>query len=164
MRKCITNLHLCIGRDAREINGQCCHDEIRQEISIVQNIVDSIDDCSKDLNSLQRVSSKLSYGASVINKNGEEELIEVFPIVKRFSHLMHEFQEKILNDTDTNFLVCSFTQELKKWFSYAFLEEVNPVELQMQRQSIISDIHTIEMTLGICMISESSEYLDDIFF
>ncbi len=170
MIKCVKNDLKCIGRDSREfsicsMNKLCCRDEIRDEIELAQCIVDAIDDCSKDQNSLINVSSKLSYAASVINKNDEENLMEVLPIVQRFSLLMYEYKEKILSDFTTSELVCSFTHELKKWFSYSFLDDEVNCQLNTQRQSILADINTVEMALGSCMmVQENTESLDDLFF
>lgn len=170
MKKCIKSNLKCIGRDSREFSifgmkKLCCLDEIKDEIDIAQCIVDAINDCSKDYSSLINVSTKLSYASSVINKNNEDNLMEVLPIVQRFSLLMYEYKEKILSDCTIGEIVCSFTHELQKWFNYSFLDEEVSYKLDSQRQSIVADINTVEMALGSCMmVYENTESLDDLFF
>jgi len=169
MKNCLREPKACIGRDCRDIkvNGVaslCCREEIMEEQSLVQSIVDSIDDCSKDINSLQKISSKLSFAAHIINHNGNEELIEILPILKRFSLLMYEYKETIVDDCTTGNLFCSFIQEVKKWLTDSFLVEYSFNNSLTQRASMISDITTIEMTLGVCMIDEYSDSIDDLFF
>lgn len=170
MKKCIKNTTPCIGRDCREliVRGNlelCCREEIREEKETVLGLIDTIDDWSRDQASLLKVSCRLSYAAHTINKNGEEELIEVLPVVKRFSLLMHEFQEKILNDKTTGELVRTFTHELQRWFRYRFLKEEHPCEHAVAYQSILADMNTIEMGLGVCMLFEEfDDSLDELFF
>lgn len=166
MKKCIKSPQTCLGRDSQN-HCQfklCCKEEIQDEIEIAQNVIDAINDCSPNKESLLKVSSTLSYAAQVINKNEEEERIEVLPIIHRFSVLIHEFQEKILLDTDITNLACSFSNELQKWFRLHFLEGVEHNFALVQRQSILADINTIEMALGLCMIEDCSDSLDDLFF
>ena len=74
----------------------CCRDELTDEIEIVQNIIDAIDDYQQTFHSIIRISSKLSYGAHVLNDMKDEERLEIFRISKRFSHLIYDFQEKIV--------------------------------------------------------------------
>ncbi len=166
MKKCIQSTNSCIGRDCRDFSALslCCKEEIEDERAIAQNVVDAISDCSRDKYSIQNVSSKLSYAAQVINRSVEEERMEVFPIIQRFSVLIYEFQDKILHDTTIADLTCSFSNELQKWFSQHFLKSPEFELIPIQRQSIISDINTIEMALGVCMIETPEETLDDIFF
>jgi hypothetical protein len=170
MRNCINSPVRCIGRDSRDIQTRgnkilCCKEEIQDEKDTVLNLIDTIDDCAKDKNSLLKVSSKLSYAAHTINKNDEKELIEVFGVVKRFSLLMHEFQDKILTEKTTSDLVCTFTHEVQKWFRYRFLQDEYPFAVPVQYQSILADINIIEMGLGVCMLSDHyDDSLDDLFF
>lgn len=171
MRTCIKSTKICIGRDCREfeIKGNaelCCLEEIKEEKEIVQNIIDTIDDCTRCKESLLKISSKLSYGANVINNNGEDELIEVLPLIKRFSLLVYEFREKILQDPSIVDLTCSFNNEIKGWLSYTFLADIYPNQHPIQRQSIVSDMNTVEMALGVCMLEEyfDESSLDDLFF
>lgn len=170
MKTCIQRTSICLGRDCRELsaNGNfalCCLEEIKEEKEIVQNIIDSIDDCVQGQESLLKISSKLSYGANIINTNGDDELIEVLPLINRFSMLIYEFKEKILNEHGIAELACSFTNEIKGWFAYKFLAEIYPQQSPVLLQSINADMSTIEMALGVCMLDiydESS--LDDLFF
>ncbi len=167
IKKCINDSEPCIGRDCRDLNGViklCCREEIKEEKEIVQNLIDALEDYDYSKHSLQRVSSKLSYAATVINRNNEKELEDVLPVVKRFSLLLYEFQEKILHDRTTSDITSSFVSELKKWFSYRFLQELSSFEHPVHVQSITADINTIEMALGLCMIEEPDESLDDLFF
>jgi len=166
MKKCINTAETCLGRDCQDFTHAelCCKEEIQEEIAIAQNIVDAISDCTRNKESLQQISSKLSYAAQVINKNEEEERIEVFPIIRRFSVLIYEFQEKILHDSTIAELTCSFSNELQRWFTQHFLSGTDHSLMPVQRQSIIADINTIEMALGVCMIEDHSESLDDLFF
>lgn len=169
MVKCIKSNDECIGRDCRELimvgsKAICCKEEINDEIEIVQNIIDTIDDYAKDIKKLYKVSSKLSYAAHVINNRGDEDLCEILNIAKRFSMLLHEFQEKIVNDYTISDLALSFTNELQKWFSQHFLKESNIFSDDINLPSIIADMSTLEMALGVCMIDHSSECLDDLFF
>lgn len=171
VRTCIKGPAPCIGRDCRDLKlrkGQvlCCREEIQDEKDTVLNLIDTIDDCAKDHKSLLRVSSKLSYAAHTINKNGEDDLIEVLPVIKRFSLLLHEFQEKILNDKSISDLTCTFTHEVQKWFRYRFLRDEYPFSLPVQYQSILADMNIIEMGLGVCMLPVhcDNDSLDDLFF
>lgn len=169
VKKCIKNSTECIGRDSREItaiNGAkvCCLEEIQSEKDIAQNIVDSIEDCRRDKDSLLRVSSKLSFAAHTINHNEEEELLTVLPTTKRFSLLLYEFQDKIVHDQTIGDLTCSFVHELQKWFSYRFLEETSSFEHPAHYKSIVADINTVEMALGVCMLETPESCLDDLFF
>lgn len=170
MDKCLKSKQVCIGRGCKELALEgnfelCCLEEIREEKEIVQHIIDTIDDCVQDQDNLLKVSSKLSYGAHIINTNGDEELIEVLPIIKRFSLLIYEFKEKILNEHCITELTCSFTNEIKAWLAFKFLAETYPHQYPVLLQSISADMNTIEMALGVCMLEiydESS--LDDLFF
>lgn len=171
MRSCIKGTTICIGRDSRDLNlpGKlelCCREEIQDEKETVLNLIDTIDDCAKDHESLLKVSSKLSYAAHTINRNNEEELIEVLPVVKRFSLLLHEFQDKILSDNTIRDLTCTFTHEVQKWFRYRFLRDEYPFSLPVQYQSILADMNTIEICLGVCMLPVQcdNDSLDDLFF
>lgn len=171
MRSCIKGPITCIGRDSRDLNlpGKlelCCREEIQDEKETVLNLIDTIDDCAKDHESLLKVSSKLSYAAHTINRNNEEELIEVLPVVKRFSLLLHEFQDKILSDNTIRDLTCTFTHEVQKWFRYRFLRDEYPFSLPVQYQSILADMNTIEICLGVCMLPVQcdNDSLDDLFF
>jgi len=171
MQKCIQRASRCIGRDCRELaaNGNfalCCLEEIKEEKEIVQNIIDTIEDCVQGQESLLKISSKLSYAAQIINTNQDEELIEVLPLVNRFSMLLYEFKEKILNEHSIAELACTFTNEIKGWFSYKFLAEVYPLQNPVLLQSISADMNTIEMALGVCMLEEywDESDLDDLFF
>ncbi len=171
IRTCIKDPIPCIGRDCRDLvmHGKlklCCRDEIQDEKDTVLNLIDTIDDCAKDHKGLLNVSSKLSYAAHTINKNGEEDLIEILPVVKRFSLLMYEFQDKILSDKTISDLTCTFTHEVQKWFRYRFLKEEYPFSLPVQYQSILADMNIIEMGLGVCMLPThyDSDSLDDLFF
>lgn len=163
-------MELCIGRDSRDfIIGKtrvCCKEEIKEEKEIVQTIIDTIDDYSKDSHSLQKVSCKLSYGAHVINHNNDPELLQILPIIKRFAQLIYEFQEKILHDSTIGELTCSFTHEIKRWFGYHFLQQHGAYHHPVQVQSIIADMDTVEMALGVCMIAAAADddCLDDLFF
>ena len=169
VKKCIKESAACIGRDCRDIttiNGVkiCCLEEIQGERDIAQNIVDCIDDYVRDQDSLLRVSSKLSFAAHTINHNQEEELLAVLPIIKRFSQLLHEFQDKIMHDQTIGDLTCSFVHELQRWFSYRFLEAASDFEHPAHYKSIVADINTVEMALGICMLDAPDSSLDDLFF
>jgi hypothetical protein len=171
MKTCIQQGSACIGRDCRELaaNGNfslCCLEEIREEKEIVQNIIDAIEDCAQGEESLLKISSKLSYGAQVINTNQDEELMEVLPLVSRFSMLLYEFKEKILSEHSIAELACTFTNEIKGWFSYKFLAELYPLQNPVPLQSICADMNTIEMALGVCMLEEywDESDLDDLFF
>lgn len=167
--KCIKDSTECIGRDCRDItaingSGICCLEEIQSERDIAQSIVDAIDDCIRDQESLLRVSSKLSFAAHTINHNEEEELLAVLPITKRFSQLLYEFQDKIVHEQTIGDLTCSFVHELQRWFSYRFLEETSGFEHPAHYKSIAADINTIEMALGVCMLETPESCLDDLFF
>lgn len=167
MKQCINDPVECIGRDCRDLSQAiklCCREEIKEEKEIVQNLIDAIEDCDYSKQSLQRVGSKLSYAASIINKNDENELMDILPVVKRFSLLLYEFQDKIQYDSTIGNIACSFISELKKWFSYRFLQEFSSFEHPVQAQSITADLNTIEMALGVCMIEVSDDSLDDLFF
>ena len=166
MNECIKNTTICVGRDSRELSTRiCCLEEIEAEQEIALNIVDTIDDCRRDKDSLLRVSSRLSYGAHVINDNGEEARLAVLPIIKRFSQLLYEFQDKILQDKTVGDLIYSFAHELQRWFSYHFLETSSTIQHPVQHQSISADINTIEIALGVCMILTADDAsLDDLFF
>ena len=171
MKTCIQDTSACIGRDCRElpVNGNfslCCLEEIREEKEIVQNIIDTIEDCVQGEDSLLKISSKLSYGAQIINTNRDDELIEILPLVNRFSLLLYEFKEKILSEHGIAELACSFTNEIKGWFSYKFLSEVYPQQNPVLLQSICADMNTIEMALGVCMLEKywDESDLDDLFF
>lgn len=169
MKTCIRRTSTCIGRDCKELTANrnlalCCLEEIKEEKEIVQNIIDTIDDCVQGQESLLKISSKLSYGANIINTNGDDELIEVLPLINRFSMLLYEFKEKILNEGCITELACSFTNEIKGWFSYKFLAEAYPQQSPVFFQSINADMSTIEMALGVCMIEASDDSLDDLFF
>lgn len=166
MNKCIKDFDLCLGRDGRELlkHGLCCKEEIREEQIIAQTVIDAINDCSRDQTSLQRVSSKFSYAAQVINKNDDDERIEVLSVVQRFSILIYEFQDKILHDTTIGDLACSFAKELQRWFVYQFFQTSDHYVLPVQRESILADINTIEIALGVCIIADTNDSLDDLFF
>ncbi len=168
MKQCIKSTSICLGRDCQELScgiTLCCKEEIQEEKEIVQHLIDTIDDCDYSKESLHKISSKLSYTASVINKNNEEELDEVLPIVQRFSLLLYEFQDKILHDKTIGDIAYSFVSELQKWFGYRFLDERNSFEHPVHAQSITADINTIEMALGVCMIETyDDDSLDDLFF
>lgn len=171
MRTCIKDPIPCIGRDCRDLNlhgklALCCREEIQDEKETVLNLIDTLDDCAKNHESLLKVSSKLSYAAHTINKNNEKDLIEVLPVIKRFSLLLHEFQDKILSDSTIRDLTCTFTHEVQKWFRYRFLRDEYPFSLPVQYQSILADMNTIEMGLGVCMIPVygDDDSLDDLFF
>ena len=167
MKKCIKTPELCLGRDCQDFSQPdlCCKEEIKEEIAIAQNVVDAISDCTRNKESLQHISSKLSYAAQVINKNQEEERIEVFPIIRRFSVLIYEFQDKILHDTTIADLTCSFSNELQRWFTQHFLNSTEHNFLPVQKESILADINTIEMALGVCILDTYDESsLDDLFF
>jgi hypothetical protein len=164
---CIATKKLCIGREkvACNIPAPCCQTEIAEEKELALSIIDAIDDCDMKEAHLLRVSSKLSYAADVINKNNEHELIEILPVIKRFSLLLFEYRDKILNDTSINELTCSFVHVVKGWFSSYFLTDRHayhrPTNL---RQSILADIATVEMVLGVCMLDHDEAQIDDLFF
>jgi len=169
MKQCITTSKHCLGRDTRELSTQCniqlcCRDEIKEEKEIVQNIIDTIDYCSRDISGLLRISSKFSYGSTVINSNKDECLAEVLSVVRRFSLLMYEFQDKIIHDSTIGDLSFSFISELQRWFAHQFLDTTDPTIFPVQRESILSDINTIEMALGVCLIQNTHDSLDDLFF
>jgi hypothetical protein len=170
MNKCTKSPETCLGRDCRDLPIRsnieiCCREELLEEKAVVQNVIDAIDDCSIDQESLLKISSKLSYATHIINTNGDDELIEILPLIKRFSSLLYEFKEKILSEHSISDLACSFTNEIKSWFSYHFLAETYPNQHPVLKQSIIADMNTIEMALGICMIETYDESsLDDLFF
>lgn len=170
MKKCIKSHDTCLGRDCRDLDNSsnikiCCREEVLEEKAVVQNVVDAIDDCSINQESLLNISSKLSYATHIINTNGDDELIEVLPLIKRFSLLLYEFKEKILKEHSISDLTCSFTNEIRAWLSYQFLAEIYPKQHPVLIQSITADMNTIEMALGVCMLETYDESsLDDLFF
>jgi len=169
MKQCIKAPNICLGRDSRELSTRCniqlcCRDEIKEEKEIVQNIIDTIDYCSRDISGLLRISSKFSYGSTVINSNKDEGLAEVLSVVRRFSLLIYEFQDKIIHDSIIGDLSFSFISELQRWFEYQFLNTTSSTNFPVQRASILSDINTIEMALGVCIIEDNTDSLDDLFF
>lgn len=170
LKQCIRTSKPCLNRGCQELSiagdfKLCCAEEIEEEQEIVQSIIDAIDDSIKDQESLRHISCKLSYGANTINQNNEEDLIQVLPIIRRFSQLIYEFQEKILHDDAIGDLVYSFAHEIQRWLGYNFFEQNNLYQHPIQAQSIIADMNTIEMALGLCIIDEcSDDSLDDLFF
>lgn len=168
MVKCLEKNIICVGRDYRVFsNGSfvrsCCINEINEEIELVQTIVDIIDDCSVDFKNLKRLSSRLSYAAHTINKNNDYALMEMFPVINRFATLIYEYKDKIVHDSDIRQLAMSFTMELKKWFQQKFLFSTEILNIEIIQKSILVDINTIEMSLGICMIDFDDDF-DDMFF
>lgn len=172
MKKCINEDKICIGRDCRVLKSNglssiCCYNEVFEEIELVQLLIDVIDDYSHDSGKLKDVCSKLSYAANVINKVNDEELETVLPIASRFSYLAYDCRDKIENDVDIETLVSSFIQELKKWFQHRFLHCDENIESVSIQKSIVADISTIEMALGVCILDNSEEEFDsfdDMFF
>ncbi|PHR56384.1 MAG: hypothetical protein COA44_08490 [Arcobacter sp.] len=170
MEVCIKSSRHCLGRDSKSLSTKehqkiCCKEEIVEEKYIAQNIIDCIDDCSNIHESILNLSSKLSYASHVINTNNDHNLLEIIPVIKRFSFLLYEFKEKILNDNTISELTCSFARDIRTWFAYQFLRENYPYAHPVNKQSILADINTIEMALGVCAIVEFDEAsLDSLFF
>ncbi|MDX1295779.1 MAG: hypothetical protein R3302_05920 [Sulfurimonadaceae bacterium] len=138
--------------------------EIAEEKELALSIIDAIEDCNLQEAHLLRISSKLSYAADVINKNNDHELIEILPVIKRFSLLLFEYRDKILNDSSVSDLTCSFVQVVKGWFASYFLTSSQTYQTTNLRQSILADIATVEMVLGVCMLDHDESLIDDLFF
>lgn len=170
MEKCFTTDEECIGLDCKFIAPKeklnlCRREEMKDEILLVHNLFDMIENCSNDKKYIRDISSKLSYAANTINVNMNDELSEVLNIIKRFSLLLYEFKDKIVEDDDIAKLMCSFSNELKKWFDNNFLKKPESDNDRVHLQSILSDINTLEMSLGQCMLPiDDEESLDDMFF
>ncbi len=163
---CIRTQSSCMGRDkvSGNLEPLCCHEEISEEKELVLSVIDAIEDCSLQEEHLVRVSNKLSFAADVINKNNQSELMEILPVIKRFSILIYEYREKILKDQTISNLTCSFAQVVKAWFSSYFFKECTTFLPNNQRESLLADITTVEMALGICMVPTEDTLLDDLFF
>ena len=143
----------------------CCKDEAEHEIELVQNIIDAIDDYSKDSTRIKSISSKLSFASHTINPHNSPELQEILNISKRVSFLLHENNATILEDKDKSDLALSFTKELGKWLTEYFLRPTDKNQ-NTTLPSIIADMNTLELTLGVCYLDTACaiDDVDDIFF
>lgn len=169
MEKCVNRSAACMNLDGKEyrlIKGKCCLDEVKEDKEIIQAAVDCIESCEKSTNSLSEIASKISYTTSLINHNNEIDLIEVLPLLKRYSMLLFEFRDKIISDESISTIIYSFNIELLKWFKLRFLQVNTFIESNnLPYQSIVADFQTVEMSLGVCMIECPDDgSLDDLFF
>ena len=170
MKKCVTTDEICLGDDCQEYTDKptlasCRREEIKDEQYLIQNLIDMIDDCRCEIEYLQKYSSKLSYAAQIINKNINNELTEILSVIQRSSLLIYEYAEKIIQSSDISELIKSFSGELKKWLIDHFLTDTHCTLYSVQVPSIVSDISTIEMALGVCMLSDVCEDpLESMFF
>lgn len=167
-RKCIkNNEYLCIGREKFHINGKldCCHEEVADEISIAQNIVDAIEDYCPTVDNISKICSRISYATDVISTRGHPERNEIFYELKRFSILVYEHQERIISEQALSDLAGSFINFVKGWFNSSILNNTLHLMATNCLDSIRADLHMLEMSLGVCTIMPvAEESLDDIFF
>lgn len=167
-QKCIiNNQYLCIGREKFHINGKlnCCHEELADEISIAQSIVDTIEDFFHTADSISKICSRISYATDVISTKGNPERDEIFYELKRFSVLVYEHQERIIEEPALLDLTGSFINFVKGWFDTSFLNNTLHLMADNCLDSIRADLHMLEMSLGICtLMPVAEESLDDIFF
>lgn len=167
-RKCIiNNQYLCIGREKFSINGKqdCCYQEIADELSIAQGIVDAIEDYHPNSQNISQICSRISYGTEVINTQGYPERIEIFHELKRFSVLIYEHKEHIVSEQNLLDMVGSFIKFVKDWFDSAVLNNTLHLVAENCLDSIRADLHMLEMSLGVCVLMPvGEENLDDIFF
>lgn len=168
MEKCIKDYGFCIqrdGKDYRKLIHKCCLDEVREDQEIVQNVMDTLSDGKMCPNSLKRIASKLSYASNLLNHNNESDLLEIMPLLKRYAVILFEFTDKILNDNNIYNLIKSLNIELEKWFELRFMNANHYLADSGLNKSIISDIQTVEMSLGMCVLEQSCEdSIEDLFF
>ena len=170
MENCIKKYGYCLdrdGKDYRRSRDKCCLEELVEDKEVVQNVIDTLADSSKDNYLLQKVASKLSYASHILNHNNETDLLEVFPFIKKYAVLLFESNEQILEDSNICSLIFSLNIELEKWFQIRFLDNgLNSANTTVSNDSIIADIQTVEMLLGKCEVQDlnTDESFDDIFF
>ena len=168
-RLCINLENTCLGRRNKIVcNGTtvCCLDEIKEEREIALSVVDAIEaaiaSCPDPI-SMIRISNRLSYASEVINKEISTTLAETLTLFKRTGILMFEHREKIISDPTLGELVCSFVQVIKEWFNRTFISSEQSYGIYNELDSLKSDLSSIEMALGVCMLP-LEESFDDIFF
>lgn len=166
--KCIKNNNIkCLGREKFSVNGkmQCCKEEIADEYSIAQSVVDAIEDCHPSSQGISRVCTRISYAADAINKCCDVNRLEVLPELKRFALLVFENKERVLVEKEMLILVCSYLNVVKNWFRQSMLHEDFMTITNNCIESMKADLRTLEMALGICVLpSLLEESIDDIFF
>lgn len=166
---CINNNQQeCLGREKIPLNGKffCCQEQIEDEKQIVLNIVDNIEAEIETIDSILKICSKISYATSVIYKDANYNLDVIFSELKRFSLTIHQFKDKVVNDTALFELVSSFLSVVKNWFTTMFLNIGSCSISDNYEASLKSDLLTIEMALGVCVLSydDDDEDFDDMFF
>ena len=160
---CIKNNLKCTGRACNEFHhigkfSLCCSDE--SEMEIVQNIIDAIDSYSKDSIRMKSISSNLSFLSDTIDPENSKELQEILNISKRVCFLLNEDNANILEDDEKSDLVLSFTKELGEWLTKHFLVDENQ---NTTLPSIIADMDTLDLSLGVCYHNKAC-VVDDITF
>lgn len=156
----------CLGRERFSINGktECCKVQVSDEIEIAQGVVDSIDDYLTP-ESMLTVCSRISYATAVIHKGWSADVDQTMMLFKRFSVLVYEYRNRILEDDNRMKLYLSFTNIVKKWFMVAILHDNHTYLPENYLDSINADLQTLEMALGVCVLPELEESdLDDLFF
>lgn len=164
---CIYKTHKCIGREKFPINGRmaCCKEQMEDEYSIVQGVIDAIEDCSATKCSIERVCSRISFAADAIDKYEKSDRKEILPEFKRFALLTYQNRERILEENEMLNLVCSFVHVVKNWFNQSFMSNNLHNCASNTIDSIKADIYTLEMALGVCVLMPyNEEMIDDIFF
>lgn len=167
--KCITNKDSnCLGREKFPVNGKivCCREEIEDEYLIAQGVLDAIDEYSSTHNAIMRICSRISYASDVINKHADLNRSEVLPELKRFAILIYECIGRILEDNNLLQLLHSFMQVIRNWFNHSFMQLYAHSDASgVFTDSIKSDLQTLEMALGVCVLFPSmDDNMDDIFF
>ena len=169
LEHCLISEKTCLGRE-KSIACKtpiCCIEESNDEREMALNIIDTIDTISAsgfEEAYMVRLSSKLSYAADTINKNSQDELMSILPIIKRFALLLFEFRKKIIIDKSLSNVVYSFTQVIKGWFSNYFICDNYLHTTKNLSESRQIDLQSIELALELCALPEHDNSLDDIFF
>lgn len=164
---CINKSHTCIGKEKFPINGKmaCCKEQMEDEYLIVQSVIDAIEDCSATKCCIERVCSRISFAADTIDKCEENNSKEILSEFKRFALLTYQNRERILEESETLNLVCSFVHVVKNWFNQSLMSNNLHNCVSNTIDSIKADIYTLEMALGVCVIMPyDEEMIDDIFF
>lgn len=156
----------CILRDKVATGScmHCCLDEMEDEKEIFQSVIDVIEDFYPHKNMLDNLSNRLSFMADAVCVGQNYELQELFMIMKQLSIVLHEYQERLLEDEGILALVVSYFHVISDWLKNTFfLQTVDVVENYYD--SLKADFQSIEMALGFCVIDEDyEEALDDLFF
>lgn len=134
-----------------------------QEV-VVSSIIESLKDylSSKDVESLFRMGSKLSFVAYTLDASVDDSLVAVVPALIQFTEIIHkisddEDQLKMFDD-----IIVAFLHDLQFWLTNYFIEkrlELLPSNITL---SLISSVQNMQLLLEDK--EPTVDNIDDIFF